>query len=199
MKIHAAFLRITTLSLVSVLSACNLSGASNDTLVMDLDAIASATGQADVIKQQVNAANQELNNQLDSISQQLSQQLTDEREKLGKKLSQQEEDSLKQLTLAANQKMQQARSLAAQKSQQYKNALIIQLRQQVTPIAEAIAQRRNASVVMITTPSMMWYDPEADITAEIIAELRTNRASGTNENKTQSTEDSVRDNPQAKP
>ncbi len=172
MKIQTTFSFTISLMFTMLTAGCNMSGNANDTLVMDLDAIAKATGQADTITQQIQAANQDLQGQLEAISQQLNEQLASEREKLGKKPSKKEQEGLKQLTLAAQQKMQQARTLAAQKSQQYKNALIIQLRQQVAPIAEKIARDKGASVVMITTPSMMWYAPEADITAGIIAELR---------------------------
>lgn len=180
----AAFLSLS-------MSACDQLSSSPDTLVLDLDAIASATGKAEVIKQQIEQANLELNTQLNSISQQLSEQLEAEKKRIGKKPTKQDEEKLQLMTAQANQKMQQARNIASQKSQQYRASLIQQLRQQVAPIAEEIARNKQANIVMITNNATLWYNPDADITADVIAELRARPAvtENTAEGKTEAPAD----------
>ena len=154
------------------LTGCDKFQSSPDTVILDLDAIAKATGQADIIKQQIDNANRDLNSQLNDISNALNEELAAEKKKIGNKPSKSEKQNLQQLTQQANQKMQQAKSLASQKSQQYQAALIQQLRQQVSPIAENIARQRGANVVLTANNSLMWFNPVVDITDEIIAEMR---------------------------
>jgi len=164
------FISVIFLFVLVSLSGCDQS--SSNTVILDLDAIAKATGHAERIKQQIEQANSELNSQLTTISNKLNEQLASEKEKMGKKPSKDEKRNLEQLTLLANQKMQQAKVLASQKSQQYKAALIQQLRQSVKPIAEGIAKKRGADIVIAANNSTIWFDPTVDITDEIIAEMR---------------------------
>lgn len=167
----------TFTSIIFVLSLLTLGGcdkfqSSPNTVVLDLDAIANATGQAATIKQQLEQANQELNSQLSTISAKLNEQLAEEKKKMGKKPSKTEKQELQKLTLQANQKMQQAKGIASQKAQQYRAALILQLRKNVQPIAEEIASKRGADIVLTSNNSMIWFNPEIDITDEVIAAIR---------------------------
>lgn len=155
------------------LTACD-SFQSPNTVVLDLDAIANATGQAAIIKQQVEAANKDLNSQLKTISVKLNDQLVAEKKKIGKKATKNDQLNLEQLTLQANQKMQQAKAVASQKSQQYKALLIQKLRLEVAPIAENIARERGADIVITSNNSMLWFNSEIDITDEVIGVMRAN-------------------------
>jgi len=154
------------------LTGCEKFQSSSNTVILDLDAIANATGQAAIIKQQIEKANNELNAQLNTISSKLNEQLASEKKKIGKKPTLNDKRNMQQLTLQANQKMQQAKTIAAQRSQQYQTALIQQLRKNVQPIAENIARTRNADIVLTSNNSMIWFNPVIDITDEIIAEMR---------------------------
>ena len=164
------------------LSGCDKFQSSN-TVVLDLDVIANATGQADTIKQQLEQANQELNSQLSAISVKLNEQLTEEKKKMGKKPSKADKQNLQKLTLQANQKMQQAKAIASQKAQQYKTALILQLRKNIQPIAEKIASDRGADIVLSANNTTIWYNPSIDITDEVIAEIRATPANVPANNK----------------
>ena len=165
-------LSIIPLFMLIFLSACNDSQSGGNTVILDLDAIAKATGQADIIKQQIDKANNELTAQLTTISNKLKEQLSAEKEKMSKKLSKDEKKKLEQLTILANQKMQQSRNIANQKSQQYRVALIQNLRRNIQPIAEKIARERNADIVTAVNNSTIWFNPESDITDEVIAKIR---------------------------
>ena len=159
--------------LISItLTGCENFQSSSNTAVLDLDAIANATGQAAIIKQQIEKANKDLNSQLTTISSKLNEQLASENKKMGKKPTITDKRNMEQLTLQANQRMQQAKALASQKSQQYQAALIQQLRQHVQPIAEKIARTRGVDIVLTSNNSMIWFNPVIDITDEIIAAMR---------------------------
>ena len=169
-------LAILFIAITALLSGCDNFQSSADTVILDLDAIANATGQAAVIKQQIEQANNELNSQLNVISKNLNDQLEDEKKKMGKKPTADDQQKLQQLTILANQKMQQSKQLASQKSQQYQATLIQKLRQEVSPIAEEIARERGASVVLTANNAMLWFNPEVDITDEVIAQIRSQPA-----------------------
>lgn len=158
------------------LTGCENFTPSQSTVVIDINAVANATGQAAIIKKQIEIANKDLSSQLETISNKLNEQLTNEKEKVGKKPTKNDTQNMQQLTIQANQKMQQAKQLASQKSQQYQAALIQQLRKSVIPIAEKIALERNADIVSIVDNSMIWFNPDIDITDEVIAEVRAQRS-----------------------
>ncbi len=170
---------IAPLFFLLMLTGCDKFQSAN-TVILDLDVIANATGQAGIIKQQIEQANKELNSQLNTISNKLNEQLANEKEKMGKKLSKDEKQKLQQLTLQANQKMQQAKALASQKSQQYQAALIQQLRLNIKPIAEKIALSRGANIVSTANNTTIWFNPEIDITDEVIAAVRAQKPATTN-------------------
>ncbi len=154
------------------LTGCDNFQSTSNTVILDIDVIAKATGQADIITQQIEQADNELNSQLSNISNQLNEQLAGEKKKIGKKPSKKDQQKLQQFTIQANQKMQQARSIATQKSQQYKMALVQQLRKKIQPIAESIARKKGADIVTAVNTSTIWFNPAVDITDEIIAEMR---------------------------
>ncbi|RDH84564.1 MAG: hypothetical protein DIZ80_03595 [endosymbiont of Galathealinum brachiosum] len=182
----------SSLLLLLFLTGCEQFQAASNTVVLDLDVIAKATGQAETIKQQVEKANSELTAQLQNISTQLNEQLAEEKKKLGKKPTAEDNRNIQQLTIQANQKMQQAKTLASQKSQQYRAALILQLRKNIQPVAEKIARERGADIVSISSNSMIWFNPEIDITDEVIAAVRAQPLSSDENNKaTESTKNTV--------
>jgi len=171
-----------------MLTGCEKFQPSPDTVILDLDAIANATGHAATIKQQIEKANKDLNSQLKTISSKLNEQFADEKKKISKKPTVTDKRNMDQLALQANQKMQQAKALASQKSQQYQAALIQQLRQNVQPIAEKIARAQGANIVLTSNNSMIWFNPVIDITDEIIAEMRAQPLTHTNKEEKASTQ-----------
>jgi len=175
------------------LTGCDQFQKSPNTVVLDLDAIANATGQAAIIKKQIEIANKDLTSQLTEISSKLNEQLAAEKKKIGKKPTKNDTQNMQQLTMQANQKMQQAKAIASQKSQQYQAALIQQLRKSVMPIAEKIALERNADIVSIVDNSMIWFNPDVDITDEVIAEVRAQRATNLDSTQATTTETSESD------
>ena len=96
----------------------------------------------------------------------------EKKEKFGKKASQEQKQELQQFALNAGQQLKQNQALAQQKAQQYKMGLLLSWRQQITPVVDEAARKHNARVVLVASPSLMWFDASIDITSEVIAALR---------------------------
>ena len=163
----------------SLLTGCDQlslsEGADNQagtTLMLDFSAIIKATGKDKQVNNQLQAGNQSLEKQLAQAAQDLNKQLADAQSKVGKKPTQKQKQELEQLSAQANQKMNEVRQLARQKSQQLQAALVNQLRNEIRPIAESIAQARGAKAVLIISEPVLWFDASVDITADVIAALR---------------------------
>lgn len=142
------------------------------TAVVDLNAVINATGQDEVLRQQIEQADTQLNSQLTKLAEDLNKQLADENARLGDTPTEEQQQQFNQLTIQANQQLQQAQQIAQQQSQRNRLLLGQQLRQKIKPIAERVAKDRGASVVIETTETLMWFDPQVDITDEVIAAFR---------------------------
>ena len=156
---------------ISLLAACEMPTAGTPVAIIDLDAVARALGRDDVIAQQINLANQQLAGQLGQVATNLQQQVQAERDKY-EVIGDEAERELQQLTAVANQRLQQTQQLAQQRSAQFRQQVIASFRAEVTPYAQQIADARGASAIITVATPMLWFDPDADITDEVIAEMR---------------------------
>ncbi|HSG91490.1 MAG TPA: OmpH family outer membrane protein [Pseudomonadales bacterium] len=165
--------RLLAVAALVLLAGCDQFGASRGAAVtiIDLDSVARALGRDDVIAQQINQANQSLSSQLGQVAQNLQQQLTEERDKYDV-LGDEAEAELQQKTAVANQQLQQTQRLAQQKSAQFRTAVINAFRDEVQPYASEIAKARGAVAVITVATPMLWFDPAADITGEVITAMR---------------------------
>ena len=156
-----------------LITGCDrIPGAGPDTLIVDLAAIAKATGQEQMMQTQAQTAREELNAQLIERGRNLEQQIVEERAKAGDKPTQEQELQLQQMAQQAQQQYGQLQAEAQQKSQQFEINLVLEFREQVKPFAEKIARSRNASVILLADQVVFWIDPAVDITGEVIASLR---------------------------
>lgn len=157
----------------SLLTGCDpLSQSENNTLMLDFAAIIKATGKDEQVKNQLAVGNENLKKQLAQAAQNLNKQLADAKAKAGNKPTTKQKQELGQLSAQANQKMNEVRQLAQHKSQQLQATLVNQLRNEIKPIAESIAQARGAKAVLMISEPVLWFDASVDITADVIAALR---------------------------
>lgn len=172
MKAVRHLLTVAGIACLALLAACEPQGGGRAAVaIIDLDAVARALGRDDVIAQQINVANQQLAGQLGQVATNLQQQVQarrDEYEVVGDEA----EQELQQLTAVANQRLQQTQQLARQRSAQFRQAVINSFRNEVSPYAQKIATERGAVAVVTVATPMLWFDSEADITDEVIAEMR---------------------------
>jgi Skp family chaperone for outer membrane proteins len=140
--------------------------------IMDLAAVAKATGQDEVIRQEAEAARTELGAQLQALAGNLEQQISAEREKLGIAPSDADSQRLQEMTLQARQQINNAQMQAQNQASQIEAELVADFRSKISPLAEKIASQKGASAVLAADSYLFWFDPAADITDEVIAAWR---------------------------
>lgn len=141
-------------------------------LVVDLDAVAKATGHQEVMQKELEFANVRLTEQLKLVASQLEEAVSDEKNKLGKSPSKDEKKQLEALALQAQQQLTNSKNLAVQQSSEIRSDLILKFRQEVAEIAQKVANNSGSKLVMIASYETLWFDPAADITDEVISVMR---------------------------
>ena len=100
-----------------LLIGCNqmpASGGGSGIAILDLAAVAKATGQDEIIRQEAEAARAELGAQLQALAANLEQQISAEREKLGITPSDADSQRLQEMTMQARQQINNARNAGAE-------------------------------------------------------------------------------------
>lgn len=164
--------RLAPLVLAAFAAGCGAGPGDGKVAVLDVAAVAKATGQDVVLNSQAEAARKQLEEQLVQIAADLEKQLQAEQSKRGGPAAAAKEQSFQQLAAQARQQLAQTQLVAQQKAQEYQLELANQYRQSVQPVAEKIARARGAGVILVAGPTMLWFEPTLDITAEVIGELR---------------------------
>lgn len=141
-------------------------------LVVDLVAVAKALGRDEVMEQQLQRAQDSLAAQLQAVGVDLQAQLKQHEAQLKEAGEKDAEDRLQALTREANRKLQQTQLAANQQAQAYRNQLIRSFQDEVRGVAREIAQGQGARVVVSAEAGLLWFDPQVDITDEVIAALR---------------------------
>jgi Skp family chaperone for outer membrane proteins len=139
--------------------------------VLDLAAVASALGRDDLFREQVQAAGQQLNEQLAALSSSLQTRLREEQAKLGEAPTEAEQRQLQTMLADARRQVQQGQAEARQKAARYQAQLVAQFRGEVQPVAAEVARSHGASAVVLAN-TVLWFEPEVDITGEVIDALR---------------------------
>jgi len=147
-------------------------GSGGGVAVMDLAAVAKATGQDEVIRLEADAARAELGAQLQALASNLDQQISAEREKIGIAPSEADAQRLQEMTMQARQQINNAQVQAQNQASQIEGDLVAEFRDRISPLAENIAKERGASAVLASDAYLFWFDPANDITDEVIAAWR---------------------------
>ena len=153
--------------------------------VLDLGAVAKALGRDEVFRQQMESARQQLGQQLTDFSTGLQGQLREEQAKLGEAPTTEQQQELRQKVAQAQRQVQQSRVLARRKAAEFQTNLAVAFRNEVQPIAAEIAREKGASAVVLSN-TLLWFEPVADITGEVIDKMRAKGAAAPAEPKTES-------------
>lgn len=164
----AIIIGLTALSL----TACDQLQGGPSTVVVDLAAVAKATGQDVAMQKQMDDSRTELTTQLQETAANLEKDLNEQRDKLGDSPTEAEQQELQQKVTAAQQQYSQTQAAAQQQVQQFEAGLVLQYRESMQPIVQEIAAAHGASVVRLADAALLWFDPKVDITAEVIAAVR---------------------------
>ena len=152
-----------------LLSGCN-QGKAGGVVVVDLDAVAKAIGSDKTIETKVTAHNQELAQQLDKIRDDLKKTLQEEQAKLGTTPTPEQKQAFQQKFQSAQQAFNERNQQAQQESNQFRLKQAQEFRDQVKPVAEELAKKKGA-IVVSTPVTLLWTDPSADITADVVKEM----------------------------
>ncbi len=140
-------------------------------LVLDLTAIAKATGRGAVIADKIEQANARLEQQLTDFKEKIEFRLREEKNKIKSKRDKEAQQHFQVLFVKAQQQMQRAQMQAKQKSQLYKAKLWQAFKNEIKPFAKQIAQSRDASIVRFVDASSLWHSRSVDITDVVIGLL----------------------------
>jgi len=156
---------------LALLSGCQQPGGANSSVaIIDLAAIAKATGQEEIFQQKMDAYRIDINTQLQQAAAELDRQLTEERAKLS---DTPEDQQIAQALLGeAQRQMGEARNQAQNQVQQFEISLFTEFRTTIEPLAAEITERKGVKTVLMAGPQVFWFDSSIDITADVIAAWR---------------------------
>ena len=140
--------------------------------ILDLAAVAKATGQDEVIRQQAEEARGELSAQLQQLAANLETQLAAEREKAGITPNEADAQRLQEMTMQARQQIGNAQQQAQNQAALIENGLVEEFRASLQPLVEDIAKRQGATAVLAADSYLFWFDSNVDITGDVIAAWR---------------------------
>ena len=167
---------ILAMSLFALLHGCGDASSSARphaaTVVVDLAVVAKALGRDEVMQNQLESARNQLSSQLTELAEGMKRELEEEKAKLPEKPSVEEDLRFQDRLAEAKLQLQETRVIAQQQAQQLRAQLVSRFRAEVAAAAAPLARQRGAGAVLVIDTGMLWFDPSADITDEVIAEIR---------------------------
>ncbi|MDT8389770.1 MAG: OmpH family outer membrane protein [Lentisphaeria bacterium] len=151
---------------------CSRQESAPQTVVLDLDRVAAATGWDQQFKEAMAKKEQDLNTQINAAKTSLESEIKALGEQFGATPTQEQKTQFNQYTQQANQRMQQLLGSARQENAVYKNKLVNSFREKIRPYAEKIAARRGAGIVALKADPLYIVRPESDITGAVIEALQ---------------------------
>ncbi len=164
----------TLLTMSLLLASCgrNPIAPATQSLVIDPVPVARSLGRDADMQRELDVRIAELNTRLNREATELNARLEQEKAKLGSKPGEDALRAFRESSDAASQSLQKSQLAARQQIASYRSTLIGQFNDELRQIAGEIASGRGASSVVIVTDNVLWFDPAADITAEVIEKLR---------------------------
>ena len=164
---------IATVSVASILTVGCGKQQTGSVAVVDLDKVASALGRDAVMLEHLQKQQDGLNQKLVSAKESFEQQLTESFEKLPEEPSEEQTQQILQMKQKANIQLASYKQQATNALGQLKNSAIVKFRKEAMPVARRIATEQGFSVVLTTNDTVVFtFEDSADITDEVIAELR---------------------------
>jgi len=155
--------------------------------IIDLDAIARATGYGTQMTAAIQQQKTSLEKQLGVIQASFNEDLTKKKNELGASPTQEQTQQLAQQQRAAVVKLNQEQRNASRLLSQYSTQLIQQFRNAVKPVARTVAAEQGLSVILTKYDALVFdYDTAVDITDAVIERMRTEQpiaAAGPQENR----------------
>ena len=175
---------VALLTLALCVAGCNRIGGGSSSgsssgggvAIIDMDEIASALGKDAEIQSAVRQAAEQRKGELESLRTALGQNIEAKRKEFGEAPTDDQKRELGMLIAAADQRMGQAVGEVNQQTQAQRMELVQAFRREVEPAAIAVANERGMDVIMVKQPGILHYELAADITDEVVAEMRKRQA-----------------------
>jgi hypothetical protein len=156
------------------LCGCNRPGSpANAAVVVDLDSVGRAMGRDLLIDRKVEQATQTLNAKLLAAADSMEKEYKKQQAAAGNSPTDDQRAKLKQLAQKIQETIQNNKEIASQARQRFRIEQIQLFRNDVKSVASKIAEKQHATMVMVAGQDVLWFTPTADITAGVIAEMRT--------------------------
>jgi len=126
-----------------------------------------------LIDKKVELATQALNAKLIAAAESMEKEFKKQQADFGTSPTDDQRARLKQLSQKIQETIQNNREIATQARQRVRLEQIQLFRNDVKTVAARIAEKHHAGMVMVAGSDLLWFTPSADITATVIAEMRT--------------------------
>ena len=144
--------------------------------VIDLDEVARQLGSDKQIVTAIKQREAALNTKLGDLAKNYMAEFEKHREALAAE-KQDQSVQLASYQQQVNKNLSTARAQAQQNLTQHRSKLITQFREAVLPAARRVANGRGMNVILTKQDSLLYaYQPDADITAEVVTTLRASMA-----------------------
>lgn len=145
--------------------------------VVNLERIALGTGQMQAIEGKKQAQITELQTQLVRRQTEMTREVEEQTKALGQTPTDEAKAKVDELKRKYNAEFQGLQGRAQQMMAGYEQELVMQFKQAIVPAAQKVARDRGITVLMQANPSLLAYEPSADLTDAIIEEIRTSKLS----------------------
>jgi Skp family chaperone for outer membrane proteins len=137
-----------------------------------------------VIDRKVEQATQALNARLIAAADTMEKEYKKQQAATGSSPTDEQRTKLKQMAQKIQETIQNNKEVASQARQRFRLEQIQLFRNDVKAVASKLAGKQRATMVLVASQEVLWFTPTADITASVIAEMRS-RALSPSENETQ--------------
>lgn len=137
--------------------------------VLNILRVSDSIGRGKIMQAAMNGANQEISAKLQAMAKEFGRQIEAERAKVSKPEDMQK---LQQLDAQLQQRYQQEIANGRTRLAALSQTLTAQLRADVRPFAQRIAEERGMSIVMEGSEGMMYISDDCEITDEVIEAMQ---------------------------
>jgi Skp family chaperone for outer membrane proteins len=148
------------------------SGGSGNVAVIDLDEVSRRLGRDVQMASSIRDAQSQVNDQLRVIQTSLQKELDERKGQIGEEAEPEKLQELQVYAAELNQTFAQSRQQGLNELRSHQQGLIARFRDEVKPIAQAVAAERGMQIVVTKNEMVVYaFTPTVDITEEVISRM----------------------------
>jgi len=145
---------------------------SNHSVAMiDLDKVANEIGRAELIAGKVNSFVKDEEVVLNKFREELNKAINNLKESTGEKATKEQSQELSLAIRKAEAEIQKRIAIIQKKASELKVKLVLEFRNELTPIIETIAIDQKFDVVEIFSPRQIYINQEIDISDDVVSHI----------------------------